>query len=582
MKLLQTSYNKNFVHTVATWDLNNKNAIFHVFVPFDLQDRQGEADKVREALEFLYPGIPVIGCSATGEISNGIMSDHDIVVSAMVFETPTSKVDVFPYYAEKDYVEIDELLEMARNTPNLKGIELLTAAPYQSLEAAVEIMDKLPDDIEIFGAVAVGDQFRKPFVFANECEYSTDSSVLVMYIGEDLHIQTERMFGWKAIGYPLKVTRSEGPVVYELEGKPAFEVYNHYLHIHNDNNFFYDALQFPWEVQVDEQTKYVRHAKSVNSDGSIVMSTNIPQNADIRITFGDPIRIMNHTRQISSDIRKFSPDAVFLINCMGRKLFWNYNDDIEVSEISKNLQTTGFSALGELLRYNGTTLLNNLSIVCVAMREGSEKIKNGADEDSAAISSSLSITHRLAIFINTITEELMEKNNQLNEMLYKASHDALTGILNRGAIERRIYDITGTDSDLYNKNWHLIMLDIDDFKALNDNYGHTEGDQALKALADCLKNEICSMPNVEAGRWGGEEFMILVIEKDDKSVLKIADHIKSSINNISCQSGNLSVSIGATRHKYEESVLRTIDRVDSLLYDAKNSGKNKVCSDMEQ
>lgn len=580
MKLLQTKYNEAFVNTVAKWDLKGKNAIFHVFVPFDMQGRIEEADKVREALDFLYPDIPVIGCSATGEINDGFMTNQEIVVSAMVFENPSSNVEVFPFYAKKDQVAVDRLLEIAINTPNLKGIELLTAASYQSLEAAGEIMDKLPESVEIFGAVAVGDQFRKPFVFANECDYSYDSSVLVMYVGTDLHIQTERMFGWKAIGYPLKVTKSEGPVVYELDGRPAYEVYNHYLHIHNDDSFFYDALQFPWEVQVDEQTKYVRHAKSVNPDGSIVMSTNIPENCDIRITFGDPIRIMNHTRQVSLDIRKFAPDAVFLINCMGRMLFWGDKEDIEVSEISKDLHTTGFSALGELLRYNGTTFLNNLSIVCVAMREGSAKLNYDCTMDEIVNSSNLSVTHRLAIFINTITEELMEKNKQLNDMLYKAAHDALTGLLNRGAIEHLIYDTADENSEEYCSTWHLIMLDIDDFKALNDEYGHNAGDNALKSLAKYLNQDVRCLDSSEAGRWGGEEFMIILRGYEDNEVLNLAEKIRKDLNLIPSPSGNFSVSIGVTRHDNEESVLATIDRVDSLLYAAKDSGKNKVCSDL--
>lgn len=581
MKLLQTTFNNNFVQTIDEWNLKDKTAIFHVFVPFDIQDNIRKTDEVRQALASLYPDIPVIGCTATGEIYNGTMCDSEIVVSATVFENPNSRVEVFPYYAQKNNVDTEELLKIAQNTSNLKGIELITAAPYQPLEAARVIMDKLPDDIEIFGAVAVGDQFQKAFIFANDCEYSYDSSACIMYIGDDLHIRTERMLGWKAIGYPLKVTKSDGTVVYELDGKPAYDVYNHYLQIHKDKNFFYDALQFPWEVKVDDDdTVYIRHAKSVNPDGSIVMSTNIPQGAEIRITFGDPRRIINHTKQTSTEIKKFSPEVVYVINCMGRKLFWDLKEDIEVSEISKNLQTTGFSALGELLRYNGTTVLNNLSIVCVAMREG--PILNMISQDTLDYEyqdsgSNLSVTHRLAIFINTITEELMDKNKQLNEMLYKANHDALTGLLNRGAIERIIYDGISNDSTSYMDNCHLIMLDIDDFKLLNDTYGHNEGDNALRGLAECLKKEIDSMNNAEVGRWGGEEFMIFLGNCTNQEAVGIANNIRANVKSLRFKNGNISVSIGVTNHKSGESVLGTIDRVDRLLYNAKNNGKDRVC-----
>ncbi|MBO6283932.1 MAG: diguanylate cyclase, partial [Pseudobutyrivibrio sp.] len=517
--------------------------------------------------------IPVIGCSATGEIFNGTMCDHEIVVSAMIFEDPDTRVEICPYYAIKDQVEMDDLLNMAKDTPDLKGVEIVTAAPYQPLEAAREYIDQLPENIEVFGSVAVGDDFQKAFIFADDYGYSRDSSACVLYIGKELHMYSDRMFGWKAIGYPLTVTRSEGDVVYELDGKPAYDVYNHYLHIHKDRNFFYDALQFPWEVQVDESTTYIRHAKSVNADGSIRMSTNIPQGAKIRISYGEPRRIMNHTRETEIKALEFAPQAIYMVNCMGRKLFWNDNYDIEISEISKYVETTGFSALGEILRYKGKTVLNNLSIVLIAMREG--PVISKPDVDIKEYGYNMSLTHRLAIFINTITEELMEKNEQLTKMLYKSSHDALTGLLNRGAIEQVIFDAVKNE-----ENWHLIMFDIDDFKQVNDNFGHSEGDNTLKALSEYLIKNIDALPNVEVGRWGGEEFMLFLSDYTDDEVLDIAEKMRNEIKQITVDSKKISVSLGVTKHKSKEEALVTIDRVDELLYLAKNKGKDKVCSDI--
>ena len=573
MKILQTTFNKFFTQTITRWNIKDCAAIFHVFVPFNMQDNINKTNEVRKVLAFFYPDIPVIGCSATGEIFNGTMCDHEIVVSAMIFEDPDTRVEICPYYAIKDQVEMDDLLNMAKDTPDLKGVEIVTAAPYQPLEAAREYIDQLPENIEVFGSVAVGDDFQKAFIFADDYGYSRDSSACVLYIGKELHMYSDRMFGWKAIGYPLTVTRSEGDVVYELDGKPAYDVYNHYLHIHKDRNFFYDALQFPWEVQVDESTTYIRHAKSVNADGSIRMSTNIPQGAKIRISYGEPRRIMNHTRETEIKALEFAPQAIYMVNCMGRKLFWNDNYDIEISEISKYVETTGFSALGEILRYKGKTVLNNLSIVLIAMREG--PVISKPDVDIKEYGYNMSLTHRLAIFINTITEELMEKNEQLTKMLYKSSHDALTGLLNRGAIEQVIFDAVKNE-----ENWHLIMFDIDDFKQVNDNFGHSEGDNTLKALSEYLIKNIDALPNVEVGRWGGEEFMLFLSDYTDDEVLDIAEKMRNEIKQITVDSKKISVSLGVTKHKSKEEALVTIDRVDELLYLAKNKGKDKVCSDI--
>lgn len=582
MKFKQTAFTDTFTGTIKQWaaeipDRDNA-AIFHVYVPYQLDNKCKKVDEIRNILLCEAAGIPIIGCSATGEILDGQMRDDDIVVTLMIFEDPGTQVEVFSTYSNSEEFDAEEVLEYAMGIPHLKGIEILTACNYQRLEAVGMVFDRLPKDVDIFGGVAVGDTTNAQIVFVNDHECSSNGSVFVFYVGPELHIQTNRMFGWKAIGYPMKVTKSEGALVYEIDGKPAYDVYNHYLQIKKNENFFYDALEFPFEVQVDENTKYIRHAKSVNPDGSIVMSTNVPQGSYVRLTYGDPRRIIEHTKQSGLLVRDFAPEVVLIINCMGRKLFWGGKENIEIAEVSKYMKTTGFSALGEIMRYRSTTVLNNLSIVAVAMREGAAKKVIDLDLENMNQDTSMPITARLAIFINTITDELMDKNSQLGEMLYKASHDALTGLLNRGAIERLIYE--SYENSKNTPDWHLIMFDIDNFKQINDQYGHIEGDKALKLVSDYLLHNVCSLSNVEAGRWGGEEFMILLTGYTDLQVHDLAEAIRKQIKQTSEAQIAFTISVGITKHLPEESVPSTLDRVDALLYDAKNNGKNMVCSDL--
>jgi diguanylate cyclase (GGDEF)-like protein len=584
MRLLQTSYDDNFIQTVQKWaqDIKNINtcALFHVFVPYNSRQQRQELSRVRELLAKEAPGVPVIGCSATGMILEEQMQDETIMVSLMIFEEESTKIEIMPYYARTSEMNSEWLLKHTRAIPDLKGIELITAAPYQALESFGKVIDRLSGDIEIFGGVAVGDEDASSFVFAEDLECSEDGSAVVFYSGPELAIQTNRMFGWNAIGYPLKVTKSKGPVVYELDGKPAYDVYNHYLQIKKGPNFFYDALEFPWEVQVDINTGYIRHAKSVNSDGSIVMSTNIPQGSNVRLTYGDPRRIIEHTRQTALLVRDFAPQVVWIFNCMGRKLFWGGKENVEIAEISEHLQTTGFSALGEIMRFKGTTYLNNLSIVTVAMREGPVKEVVDLDVERIQQPENLPITARLAVFINTITEELMEKNRQLNDMLYKASHDALTRLLNRGAIERIIYEFAGNKGAVTGEKWHLIMFDIDDFKLINDQCGHVEGDHILRMMAAIVSSYIGNYKNVDAGRWGGEEFMIFSHGNSAEEVKEIAETISSKIKNEIKTRWQVTISVGVTEHRPDEDVLQTINRVDELMYKAKNEGKDRVCTDL--
>ena len=578
MKLLQTSLTENFTDTIQSWKDEVKDsgaAIFHVYVPYNQENIPQKLNEIRTILQQYTPEIPVIGCSATGEIVDGRMLDDDSVVTLMIFEEPTTRVEVMSFTGKTREIDYEWLFKYASKIPDLKGIEVLTAADYQELDIAGRAIDQLPEIVEVFGAVAVGDDNHKPFIFTNDFSYSLDKSAIVLYSGSELHFQTDRILGWKAIGYPLKVTKVDGAVVYELDGKPAYDVYNHYLQIKKDSNFFYNALEFPWEVRVDEETAYIRHAKSVNPDGSIVMSSDIPQGSDIRLTYGDPRRIIEHTKQTGIKILDFAPQVVYVINCMGRKLFWGGEDKVEIAEISRYLHTTGFSALGEIMRYRGTTFLNNLSIVTVAMREGPAKDTLSLDIEKMEQVSDMSIMAQLAIFINTITDELMEKNEQLNEMLYKASHDALTGLYNRGAIERIIYE--GAEAD---DEWYLIMFDIDDFKQINDRLGHGEGDKVLIMIAETLSDYLGALRDVSAGRWGGEEFMLFVKGYKPSEVKEVAENIASHVKNNQFTKRAITISAGITAHHKGEDVIQTITRVDELMYMSKNNGKDQVTSDL--
>lgn len=584
MKLLHTSLNDTFEKTIMDWAADirtgNNTALFHVYIPYDYKNNLEKLDYIRDVLKREAAGIPVIGCSATGEILDGQITDTDIVITAMVFEDPGTKIQVLTSYEQAEEFDANALLDYAQSIPDMKAIEIVTAAPYEKLENVGEVIDELPEDIVIFGGVAVGDDRHEPFVFANESPVSNTGSAYVIYMGKELHLQANRMFGWKPIGYPLTVTRSEGPVVYELDGKPAYEVYNHYLHIKKGENFFYDALEFPWEVRINEDTAYIRHAKSVNPDGSIVMSSNIPHGSSIRITYGDPRRIIDHTKQTILMIHDFAPQMVSIVNCMGRKLFWGEKENVEISLISKYMHSTGFSALGEILRHKGISLLNNLSIVTVAMREGPAGKVTDIDLAEFERNSSMPITARLAFFINIITDELMEKNDQLKDMLYKASHDAMTGLLNRGAIERIIYDSNDCESDKAADNWYLIMFDVDDFKMINDQCGHTQGDRILKCIATILSDYVSDIPYAEVGRWGGEEFMAVVSGCDADRAKEIADTIHTKVKEESKREKAITISVGATRHRSDEGIQATINRVDELMYEAKVMGKDQVRSDI--
>ena len=185
-------------------------------------------------------------------------------------------------------------------------------------------------------------------------------------------------------------------------------------------------------------------------------------------------------------------------------------------------------------------------------------------------SGKVSMINRLATFIEAATEELEEANAKLAKM---AVTDTLTGLLNRGEIQRRISTALKDD-----KGVSLVMLDIDNFKSVNDTFGHKEGDNVIKGLCKCI-NDVLAKDTAEgqSGRWGGEEFMVLLCGDDCAKADIVAEHIRQEFESMSFpDSRPQSVSIGVTDAQSGENVDAAVMRADDALYTAKNNGRNNV------
>jgi diguanylate cyclase (GGDEF)-like protein len=150
--------------------------------------------------------------------------------------------------------------------------------------------------------------------------------------------------------------------------------------------------------------------------------------------------------------------------------------------------------------------------------------------------------------------------------------DPLTSLANRREIEERLAIEAGR-SLRFDHSLSLLVIDIDDFKAVNDRYGHAEGDRALRYLGVAVKQSIRSID--AAGRFGGEEFLVLLPETDLDGALVVAERIRSTVSG----SGMFTVSIGAAElDRTNGSAGQLFAEADAALYDAKRNGKNRVVS----
>ncbi len=170
------------------------------------------------------------------------------------------------------------------------------------------------------------------------------------------------------------------------------------------------------------------------------------------------------------------------------------------------------------------------------------------------------------------SKDLKSLHEKLKSML---KIDDLTGLSNR----RHFMDFLNKMFSLSKRHDHsltLLMADLDNFKNINDNYGHHKGDEFLKAVGEILKRK--TRNEDLAARIGGDEFMILLPETNINEAINIADRIKRCVANIDILSDNISntISIGAAELNRDDDVESFLKRADDSLYKAKENGRDRV------
>lgn len=164
---------------------------------------------------------------------------------------------------------------------------------------------------------------------------------------------------------------------------------------------------------------------------------------------------------------------------------------------------------------------------------------------------------------------------QYNKLLSRT--DNLTKVLNRKAYDEKIKELFNEFSR-YDKSFSIILLDIDNFKKINDSLGHTAGDKVLIDLCSLIKNTIRSTDYLY--RMGGEEFVVLCSNTNLNQAAHTAEKIRTMLENkLKCADKRLiTVSIGVTQATKDDNKQSLYKRVDELQYISKKNGKNKVTS----
>lgn len=358
-----------------------------------------------------FPRGKLLGCMCGESVVDGQIACDGLVVSFACFER--SHVKLLPFESNR-YTgtamgralrqELDKL-------PDARAVMLLQADISLDLTGFLEEASQSGEDIVFFGGISddghIGAQGR---IFVDDVSLASGMAVAI-FSGEELQVRAFTSFGWRPLGRRHAITELESPyIIRKLGGRPAAEIYEHYLDIHNGEGFLWEALTFP--ICVERNGKLLaRHPRSIRKDGALTFGADFREGEEVRLAYGDPMGIIRHARVLHEGLRDFRPQAVCLVSCVARWLLLQHDVKYELDACRGVAPSHGFYAYGEFIREGRQVQFSNMTLVLAAFREG-EPPAGGLPElepEPVQLTSQTGIMQHLVHFINETAREFEER-----------------------------------------------------------------------------------------------------------------------------------------------------------------------------
>lgn len=183
--------------------------------------------------------------------------------------------------------------------------------------------------------------------------------------------------------------------------------------------------------------------------------------------------------------------------------------------------------------------------------------------------------YRFVFMVQDINDNSMELMSTLQKYEEKAIKDPLTNVYNHGEMETQLNSALAYRQKSDNAV-SFMMIDLDHFKSVNDNYGHSVGDTTLKHFANLMR-EFAAEKKIMAGRWGGEEFVIVCRDVNGDDALAMAEEFRKKVEEYQFpEIYHITCSIGVTEISKEDDFTEAFNRLDKAMYASKHNGRNMV------
>ncbi|MDG9672040.1 FIST C-terminal domain-containing protein [Hahella sp. CR1] len=320
----------------------------------DIMDDPGVRDQVRQA----FPQAQITGCTTSGAIEGTKLYDSCICLTAATFASSRIETLSADFHDFGDSGALGAHLAEQLNTEGLVHIFVMSDGHVVNGSDLIRsVCKKLPDNIYMTGGLAGdGMDFKETKVWLND-QYRGGLVALICFYGPNLKVGKGNFGGWKPFGPNRKVTRSQKNVLYELDNKPALEIYKTYLGEYA-NELPGSALRFPIGLKHPVATELVvRTILSINEeDQSMVFAGNVPEGASCQIMHANYENLISGagyaTEKAISDIKGATSQLAILVSCVGRRMVLGVRTEEELEEvkemISEGCHMAGFYSYGEI------------------------------------------------------------------------------------------------------------------------------------------------------------------------------------------------------------------------------------------
>jgi len=369
------SQNEGWRPNLPIGDVGRQSVVF----VFGARSRMQAGDPVGELRDH-FKGAAMLGCSTSGEIVGDLVVDDSVIATVAGFEHARLRSASVPI-GEKASYDVGKELAQQLNDASLRHVFVLSDGLHvNGSDLARGLAGGVPEGVSITGGLSGdGTNFAETWVVANDAA-GPDRVAAVGLYGDDLRIGYASMGGWEPFGPVRTITRAEGNILYELDGRSALDLYKSYLGAHADQ-LPSSALLFPILVaeakggqgvvrtvlSVDEQNKSMTFAGDIPKGGTAqLMKTNVDDLVDGATAAA---------KASLSGLGDRRPDLAILVSCVGRKLVMKQRTEEEIEAIrdvfGTNTKISGFYSYGELCPFvqGGECRLHNQTMTITTFAE---------------------------------------------------------------------------------------------------------------------------------------------------------------------------------------------------------------------